>query len=98
MRSMSLKALTGAALAAACGLPACSQIDPAREATGQVSSALSGSLSGISCAALAEAVIANGPAPVGQNPPADLYSDSPSLVDSYHSSLGPYGGTNIGSN
>lgn len=43
---------------------------------------------GVPCSARDSAVIAN----TGQ-----VFSDSNSLVDSYQSSLGPYGGTNVGS-
>jgi alpha-tubulin suppressor-like RCC1 family protein len=53
---------------------------------------------GIPCAARASAVIANGPAPAGQSPPADVFSDAHSLVDSYQSSMGAYGGANVGDN
>lgn len=57
-----------------------------QEETGVAAAAVS--VAGVPCTALAEAVIANTGA---------VFSDSGSLVDSYHSSQGPYGGSNIGS-
>jgi RHS repeat-associated protein len=78
-----------ASVVVACGLGACVSTTPPtdqNEQLGQSASAIS-SPAGIPCAARADAVIAN----TGQ-----LFSNSGSLVDSYQSSNGAYGGKNIG--
>jgi YD repeat-containing protein len=77
-----------ASLVVVFGLGACRTPESTTEPIGQSASELS-SPSGIPCAARAEAVIAN---------TANVFSNTGSLVDSYQSSVGPYGGTNIGSN
>jgi RHS repeat-associated protein len=68
------------------GIGACQTSTPKDEQVGKSLSAIS-SPAGIPCAARAEAVIAN---------TGNVFSNSGSLVDSYQSSVGPYGGTNIG--
>jgi hypothetical protein len=79
-----------APLLAACGLASCLSGEPTDEAIGHSASAISSPLPAVPCAARAEAIIANGGGVV--------FSNSASLVDSYQSSLGPYGGANVGSN
>jgi hypothetical protein len=76
-----------ASLVVACSLGACVAETPTSEEIEQTASAIS-STPGIPCAARADAVIAN---------TGEVSSNSGSLVDSYQSSLGLYGGTNIGS-
>lgn len=85
-----------ALLAAACGQgyggdhpqPSTSAAVAVAAAVSVNTSSATSSVAGIPCTARAEAVIANTGA---------VASGSGSLVDSYESSLGPYGGTNIGS-
>jgi hypothetical protein len=75
-----------ASLVVACGLGACvaqTSSEPTEQSTSELTSP-----PGVPCAARANAVIAN----TGQ-----IFSNSGSLVDSYQSSLGRYGGTNVGS-
>jgi hypothetical protein len=59
------------------------------ERTGRSLSTISSPPVAVPCAARADAVIANS---------WGVISDAMSLVDSYQSSLGPYGGTNVGAN
>jgi hypothetical protein len=68
------------------GLVACGSDGPVPEGTGRAEQSVS-STAGIPCAALRDAVVAN---------TGSVFSNSGTLVDSYHSSLGPYGGTNVG--
>jgi YD repeat-containing protein len=75
-----------ASLVGVLGLGACQPSASKGEQVGKSLSAIS-SPAGIPCAARADAVIAN---------TANVFSNSGSLVDSYQSSVGRYGGTNIG--
>jgi hypothetical protein len=77
-----------APLVVACGLGACVAQTSTSEQIEQSASAISAP-PGIPCAARADAVIAS---------TGEVFSNSGSLVDSYQSSLGLYGGPNIGSN
>jgi hypothetical protein len=77
-----------ASLAVACGIGACVAETPTGGEIGHSKSAVSAP-AGIPCAARADAVIAN---------TGEVFSNSGSLVDSYKSSVGSYGGTNIGDN
>jgi len=76
----------GASLVGVLGIGACQPSTSKGEQVGKSLSAIS-SPAGIPCAARADAVIAN---------TANVFSNSGSLVDSYQSSVGRYGGTNIG--
>jgi RHS repeat-associated protein len=75
-----------ASLVVATGLGACVAQTSTTEQVEQSASAIS--VPGIPCSARADALIAN---------TGEVFSNSGSLVDSYQSSLGPYGGTNVGS-
>jgi hypothetical protein len=74
-------------LVAAAGLAGCGSESPAGERTARIDQPAS-TPDGIPCTGLADAVIAN---------TGSVYSNSGTLVDSYHSGAGPYGGTNVGS-
>jgi hypothetical protein len=75
-----------ASLVVGCSFAACVAETPTSEEIGHSASAVT-TPAGIPCSARAEAVIAN---------TGEIFSNSGSLVDSYESSAGPYGGKNVG--